>query len=78
VDGPKDKLKDVDHVEYTLHPSFPNPVRTISTKGNKFKLKTGGWGVFPIYARIVTKDGRIETVEHDLKLHYPDGKPNTE
>jgi transcription initiation factor IIF auxiliary subunit len=75
VDGPEGELDGVDRVEYTLHPTFQRPVRTIATRRNKFKLSTGGWGVFPIYARVFKKDGSSVRLQHQLELRYPDGRP---
>jgi transcription initiation factor IIF auxiliary subunit len=76
LDGPKPDLDAVDFVEYTLHPTFRNPVRTIKTRANKFKLDTGGWGVFPIYARVCKKNGSVNRLKHQLKLTHPHGKSN--
>ena len=78
LDGPPDVLDEVQYVEYTLHPTFADPVRKVSDRRSKFKLATGGWGVFPIYARVVTKDGRSRRLRHQLKLHYEKGKLNTD
>jgi transcription initiation factor IIF auxiliary subunit len=74
VDGPKKDLDGIDFVEYTLHPTFRDPVRTIKTRHNGFRLKTEGWGVFPIYARVCKKDGSVLRLKHQLKLSYPSGK----
>lgn len=76
LDGPRPDLHAVDLVEYTLHPTFRDPVRTIKTRRNGFKLDTEGWGVFPIYARVCKRDGSVIRLKHQLKLTYPDGKPN--
>ncbi len=76
VDGPVRELNDIAHVEYTLHPTFPKPVRKVSTRRNNFKLSTAGWGVFTIYARVVKKDKTVLRLRHRLQLHYPDGKAN--
>src|SRR5258708_32948051 len=76
VVGPKSDLDEVDFVEYTLHPTFRDPVRTVRTRKNGFKLDTGGWGVFPIYARVGRKDGGVIRLGHQLQLAYPGGKPN--
>ena len=77
IDGAPEQLRDVEFVEYTLHPSFPDPVRVVRTKDNNFKLSTGGWGIFPIHARVVTKSGAEVRLTHDLSLHYPSGEANT-
>jgi transcription initiation factor IIF auxiliary subunit len=76
VGGPKSQLDQIKYVEYTLHPTFSTPVRRISRRANGFKLSTSGWGVFPIYAQVVKKDGTMLRLKHQLRLHYPDLKPN--
>lgn len=71
--SPKD-LEQIDHVEYTLHPTFPKPVRRVADKSTNFRLNTGGWGTFKVRAKAVLKDGQEVPLAHDLKLHYPSGK----
>jgi transcription initiation factor TFIID/TFIIF subunit len=73
LDGSADELDAVDHVVYTLHPSFANPVRTIADRSTRFRLETAGWGTFTIYARVVPADGGPEQhLEHELELYYPE------
>ena len=72
LEGPDDELDAVDHVVYTLHPTFPNPVRTESDRSTNFMLSTAGWGTFTLYARVVHRDGTEDHLEHKLELHYPD------
>jgi transcription initiation factor IIF auxiliary subunit len=76
IEGQEKDLATVDRVEYTLHPTFRDPVRVIKTRHNGFKLKTGGWGVFPIFARVCKKNGTVVSLKHQLRLTYPDGKTN--
>lgn len=76
IEAEKKDLDKIDHVVYTLHPTFPKPVRTITDQKSKFKLEAEGWGVFRIYARIFLKDKTEIPVEHDLQLEYPDGTRN--
>ena len=73
LEAPEEVLDSVDSVEYTLHRSFPKPVRKVNDRPSKFKLKTGGWGTFSIYAEVFCKDGTAVKLTHDLELHYPDG-----
>ena len=65
-------LDKIDNVIYNLHYTFPNPVVTIKTRDNQFKLKAGGWGTFVIYAHINFKDDTILEIEHELELGYPE------
>ena len=75
IEAPDEALDLIDFVEWTLHPTFPNPVRKIGDRATKFRLETAGWGVFQIVARVQTKDGRQTKLLHYLQLHYPDVPP---
>jgi len=71
LSGPDDELDRIDHVTYTLHPSFSNPVREISSRADGFKLKSSGWGEFKIFLEVVSKDGSSEILSHALQLEPP-------
>jgi transcription initiation factor IIF auxiliary subunit len=75
LDGDEAELDAVDHVVYTLHPTFPNPVRTVDDRATKFRLETAGWGTFTIYAKVVGTNGEEQHLEHELELSYPDDAP---
>ena len=77
VNGSEDQLDKVAKVEYTLHRTFRQPVRTIETRSNKFRLSTEGWGGFPLYARVFRKDGVFLKLQHEIRLYYPYGTRNT-
>ncbi|MEP6636985.1 MAG: pYEATS domain-containing protein [Acidobacteriota bacterium] len=63
-------LRNVDHVVYTLHPSFPNPVQTVNTRGGicAFALASNSWGEFNVGVRVVFKDGRESKLNYWLSL----------
>jgi transcription initiation factor IIF auxiliary subunit len=73
IDGPQAELDQVDRVVYVLHPTFPNPVRTVTDRSTKFRLQTAGWGVFLIRAKVIHKGGTETSLTHYLQLEYPDG-----
>jgi transcription initiation factor IIF auxiliary subunit len=77
VDGSDESLDQVEYVEWTLHPTFPHPIRKVTNRAEKFRLETAGWGGFPIIARVQTKDGNSFRLRHHLSLHYPDGRQTT-
>lgn len=77
LEGPERELDQIRYVEYVLHPTFPNPVRRVTDRASNFRLETAGWGVFPIYAKAVCKDGEEVRLETELVLKYPDGTPTT-
>lgn len=72
LDGPKAQLDRINHVIYTLHRSFPNPVRTVQDRVTKFRLEDVGWSTFTVYVEIVYKDGSRVALEHELVLSYPE------
>jgi transcription initiation factor IIF auxiliary subunit len=71
MEGPDEDLDTIETVVYTLHPTFTPPVISISTRANKFRLDTRGWGTFTIYVTVKFKDGKVMELEHELELNYP-------
>ena len=61
-------LDTIRYVEYTLHPSFPDPVRRVENRKNKFAFSSNGWVEFNILIKVVYKDGRVSHLEHRLRL----------
>lgn len=71
LQAPPQVLGRVKCVEYTLHPTFPNPVRRVCDRGTgarAFALNSNGWGEFTIRAKVTFKDGRTQGLEYWLKL----------
>lgn len=71
VKGEPETVEQIKCVEYTLHETFPNPVREVCERGNgehPFPLTANGWGAFEIKVRIFLKNGRIQNLKHQLKL----------
>lgn len=77
IDGPENELDNINHVIYTLHKTFPNPVRKIKDRKSNFRLETSGWGIFRIFIKIVYYNGKEKLLYHDLELKYPSGMQNT-
>ncbi len=75
--GTQAELDQVMYVVYTLHPTFPDPVRRIWERDSNFRLDAEGWGEFTIYAEVALKDGAHQQLEHELELRYPDGSRTT-
>jgi transcription initiation factor IIF auxiliary subunit len=65
-------LRKIKCVEYTLHPTFPNPVRKNCQKGTMpergFALKAAGWGTFRVNIKVIFADGREEYHSHQLSF----------
>lgn len=68
LEGAPSELSQVRCVEYTLHPTFPNPVRMICTRDNNFLLTARGWGTFTLGAKLMLQDGSIRELKHQLKF----------
>jgi len=69
IKGTPDEIKQIRCVEYTLHPSFPNPVRLVCTPNNHFLLTARGWGTFKVPIKVMLKDGSIRELSHQLEFH---------
>lgn len=52
-----DKIK---YVQYTLHPTFPNPIRVVCERGpndqEPFALHGDGWGEFDVGVKVIFVD----------------------
>jgi transcription initiation factor IIF auxiliary subunit len=68
VDEPRDTLTQIDSVEYTLHPTFPEPHQVRTDPSDNFALDASGWGEFNILVTVRYKDGREEQTQHWLDL----------
>jgi hypothetical protein len=69
LDGASDWLDRVVSVTYILHPTFRDPVRTVSDRASQFRLSSSGWGEFTIHAELQMRDGTVRKLKHALKLH---------
>ncbi len=69
VEGTNSELDKIDYVEYHLHPSFQNPIRRRKRREDGFALKSKGWGVFQLQAKVVYKDtNRRKVLKHLLEF----------
>ena len=66
VDGPD--LPFVDSVTYHLHPTFPNPVKTVmcSPENPKAAIHIWTWGIFTVEVTIKDIRGRLMETSHYL------------
>ncbi len=69
-------ISNVDHVEYVLHPTFPEPIQTVTTPGTRFAFRTSGWGTFEVKAHVYKKDGSMTELAH--LLEFGDGQGESE
>jgi hypothetical protein len=68
IEGPDDELDQIRSVRYTLHPTFPNPVRLVTDRATKFRMESSGWGEFTISARLVLLTGDVVRLERWIVL----------
>jgi transcription initiation factor IIF auxiliary subunit len=65
-------LGQIESVQYTLHPTFQNPI--VWGKGPNFAYSAVGWGEFNIVARIFYKDKRTPTTANHWLHLFPRSK----
>jgi transcription initiation factor IIF auxiliary subunit len=71
ITGAPKVLKQIECVEYTLHPTFPKPVNRVCSIGDDrypFALSATGWGTFRVGIRVFLSDGQVSELTHDLKF----------
>jgi transcription initiation factor IIF auxiliary subunit len=74
VKAPSDLLNEIRHVEYKLHPTFPNPNRKVESMGDRdypFGLTATGWGTFDIDIKVTFKSGKSRRMKHTLAFTSP-------
>ena len=67
-------LGEIKCVEYTLHPTFPNPLQVICERGNEetpFALDGSGWGEFNVQITVKFTNRPPLQLTHWLKLSSP-------
>jgi transcription initiation factor IIF auxiliary subunit len=72
MDATWETLRNIEEVSYTLHPTFPDPIRRRTNPEDCFALQSEAWGVFSSTFEVEWKDGSITTFEYELDL-----KPNS-
>ena len=65
-------LDEVECVEYTLHPSFPDHIHRVCDRGEglgKGFFFTGeAWEPFVIVVEVIFRDGHVKFLEHQLRF----------
>lgn len=69
IEATPEALSKVEYVEYTLHPTFQEPIRKIHTRHNKFALSARGWTTFEIKIRVHFYDGTEKYLTHMLNFN---------
>lgn len=68
IEGDSSELDRIRCVEYTLHQTFPNPVRMVCSPDNGFELVARGWGTFTVKIKLLLKDKSIHEMVHKLQF----------
>ncbi|MEE9553375.1 MAG: pYEATS domain-containing protein [candidate division Zixibacteria bacterium] len=68
VSAEKAVLDKIKYVEYTLHPTFPEPKRVAANRDDNFSISAKGWGEFLLRAKVVLNNGETIPVEYWLQL----------
>lgn len=72
LNGPAAELQRVASVEYELHPTFNERVRTSSNASENFAISIWTWGMFPIKATINFKDETKQEQQFYLSYDLPE------
>jgi len=56
LEGPNEILDEIDHVEYLLHETFPNPRQVVRERDSGFKIAMVGWGTFYVKINIFANE----------------------
>jgi hypothetical protein len=68
VDEPPAVLATITHVDYVLHPTFPEPFQTSRDRDKQFELTASGWGGFTILINVHHTNGREAKTSYFLDL----------
>ena len=68
VKADRSALKKIDCVEYTLHHTFSDPVRTVCSSDDGFSLSMNGWGTFRVKVRVLYRDGHEKILYYRLRF----------
>jgi hypothetical protein len=71
IEAPVQLLDQIEYVEYALHNTFPEPVRRVTNRAEKFRLDSSGWGEFMIRVEMKNRNGERLRRQHWLTLEYP-------
>jgi hypothetical protein len=78
IAGDSHEIDTISEVEYTLHPTFPNPIVSRYDRLTRFALESEAWGEFVVRARLFTVGGDEIRLSERLLLEadkWPRGAP---
>lgn len=63
-------LKNVENVEYFLHPTFKNRIRNSSDRKNNFRVEIKAWGTFVVRIKIYESSNSVEEFTQNMKDNW--------
>lgn len=64
------ELQKLEKVEYVLHPSFKQRIRSSSERKNHFRIEIKAWGWFIVNLRFFTTDGKMFEEQQSMKQYW--------
>lgn len=71
IDGSEQELSEINFVEYELHSSFKNRIRTSQNRKNNFSVTIWTWGLFEIKVKCYKYDKSVVELTHMLSYSLP-------
>ncbi len=71
VGGSQKELSEVEKVEYLLHSTFKNRIRSSKARNNGFSVTFWAWGTFEIEITVYKIDGDTESIIFPLDFELP-------
>jgi transcription initiation factor IIF auxiliary subunit len=71
IDGSEEELSQVEKVDYVLHPTFKNRIRSSMSRNNGFSITFWAWGTFEIEVKIYKINGESEEFIYPLHFDLP-------
>jgi transcription initiation factor IIF auxiliary subunit len=64
------KLEELRRVEYVLHPSFKDRIRTSSERENNFQIQIKAWGTFVVTVKLIKANNAVEEFQQNMKDNW--------
>jgi transcription initiation factor IIF auxiliary subunit len=68
VDDDDSVIREIKQVEYTLHHTFPDPIRTVTDRRHRFALYSSGWGQFTAHIEIMFNDNSVTNQSYIVRF----------
>ena len=66
-------LSNIENVEYILHPTFKNRIRSSSNLKNNFQIEIKAWGTFVVRIKIHEANNIVEEFTQSMKDNWIEG-----